>query len=87
MRTALSNQHQHISIDPPRRKVWRVRLYAKEIVDCGFTPELIDPWNLIFKPLLKAKGLPEGFTLDRTPVNIEAFDESEHGPGIELEFE
>jgi hypothetical protein len=68
-------------------KVWRVRLFAQELIDCGFFPEMIDPWNKVLKPLLLAKGLPEGFTLDRTPVRIKPFDESEHGPGLELEFE
>lgn len=73
-------------------KVWRVRLFAKEMMDCGFDPsksDLIgyDPWNQVMKPLLLAKGVPEGFTLDRTPVRIKPFEESEHGPGIELEFE
>lgn len=68
-------------------KVWRVRLFAKELVDAGFFPEMIEPWSTVFKPLLLAKGVPEGFTLERTPARIKAFDESEHGPGIELEFE
>lgn len=72
-------------------KRWRVRLFAQELLDCGFDPakaEMIgyDPWP-IFKKLMLTKGLPEGFTLDRTPVRITPFDESEHGPGITLEFE
>lgn len=72
-------------------KVWRVRLFAQELLDCGFDPskaEMIgyDPWP-IFKKILLAKGLPEGFTLDRTPVRIAPFEDDTHGPGLTLEFE
>ena len=72
-------------------KVWRVRIFATELTACGFDPQKAgtigyDPWPIMQKVLL-AKGLPEGFTLDRTPVRIKPFEKSEHGPGIELEFE
>lgn len=72
-------------------RVWRLRLFAKELVACGFDPEKAgtigyDAWPIIQKVLL-AKGLPEGFTLDRTPVRIRPFEDSVHGPGLELEFE
>lgn len=73
-------------------KVWRLRLFAQELLDCGFDPEKegvvvgYSSWE-IMKKVLIAKGLPDGFTLDRTPVRIKPFDESEHGPGLELEFE
>lgn len=77
-----------IALEPSEagRKIWRLRLFAKELVAAGFFPEMLDPWPLM-KKLLLAKGLPEGFTLDRTPVRIRPFEQSEHGPGIELEFE
>lgn len=87
--TALSSG----TLEAPKRKVWRVNLYAKELMDCGFFPEMIDPWNQVFKPLLIQKGLPEGFTLERTPVAITPFERNpdiefaSYGPGITLEFE
>lgn len=73
-------------------KVWRVRLFAKELVDCGFDPAKegvivgYSSWDIMKKVLL-AKGLPEGFTLDRTPVRITPFEDPQHGPGLTLEFE
>lgn len=64
------------------QKIWRVRLFAQELIDCGFFPEMIDPWNKVFKPLLKAKGLPDAYLEDRTPCGMSATDDC-----ITLEFD
>lgn len=74
-------------IPPPQRKVWRVNLYAQELIDAGFFPDMINPWDAVFKPLLIAKGLPEGFTLDRTPARISPMMKDGEMIGLTLEFE
>ena len=68
-------------------RVWRVRIFEAELIACGFE-KAKRPWEDCLKPLLLAKGLPEGFTLTGTPTRIEA---QEGGPPdgnvIILEFE
>ena len=71
------------SLVPPTRKVWRVPIDAKELIAAGFDPRKIDVdwWETVIKPLMLAKGLPEGFTLERTPARI-----STTRTGLMLEF-
>lgn len=64
-------------------KVWRVEILGDELRACGFENS-VNPWELVLKPLLIAKGLPEGFTLDRTPARITPDEENDK---IILEFE
>lgn len=70
----------------PKRKVWRVAISPKELVQLGFETAQ-DPWEQCIKPLLIAKGLPEGFTLDRTPAKWTTETDDDGAETIILEFE
>ncbi len=62
-------------------KIYRARIQAKELLDCGFDPEQPDAWDVICG-ILKAKGLPAWCYADRTPVRI-----SPTKTGMTLEFQ
>jgi hypothetical protein len=65
-------------------KVWRVKVFAKELMDCGFDPEKPDEFTRILRPLLQAKGLPARFLRDGVDCRIH---EAEDGESFTLEFE
>lgn len=72
------------AVTVPPRKIWRVPIHGKELMAAGWKAGISadDAWEKIIKPILIKKGLPEGFTLDRTPVRM-----SPHGrAGVMLEF-
>ena len=84
---------QHVKLDPvdlttdtSHVKVWRVPLLTKELMACGFDPAKGADWNWesVMKPMLVKKGLPHGFTLDRTPARMSPMPK---GKGIMLEFQ
>ncbi len=64
------------------RPVYRVKLHTKELVDCGFNPRTEDQgWDVI-KRILKAKGLPDWCTQERTPFRCSVVED-----GLLLEFD
>ncbi len=65
----------------PKRKVWRVKIHAEELTACGFFPGCLNGWEII-KKILVTKGLPEGYTLERTPFKM-----SPTKTGLILEFD
>ena len=71
-------------ISKPKKKVWRVPIHANELIECGWQAGMSanDAWDKVLKPMIIAKGLPEGFTLERTPCKM-----SPTPTGIMLEFE
>ena len=68
------------------RKVWRCRVFATELVDCGFKAEALDDgeWMRILRPLLLAKGIPAMYLRPGTDVGIA---EANDGKSFTLEFE
>lgn len=69
--------------DEPQRKVWRVTLHAKELMDCGFDPYAEDGgWSVILG-ILKAKQLPDWCVADRTPCRVDVSNPEK----IVLEFD
>ena len=77
----MTEPHTHISADPVQRRIWRVKVHAKELLDCGFYPEMIAPWECL-KKILHAKKLPDWCMSERTPARIEMAED-----GILLEFD
>lgn len=70
------------SAAPVHPRVYRCRVKPAELIDCGFYPEMIDPWSFL-KRYLKAKKLPEWCLEERTPVRMDV----ETDGAILLEFE
>ena len=64
-------------------KVWRVPVHAEELIAHGWKEgiDANEAWDTIIKPILLKKGLPEGFTLERTPCRM-----SPTKTGVMLEF-
>jgi hypothetical protein len=62
--------------------VYRAKLHTKELIDCGFNPNAEDQGWSVIQGILKAKGLPDWCTMDRTPFRCSVVDD-----GIVLEFD
>lgn len=64
------------------KQIYRAKLHTQELIDCGFDPtdDAKDNWGII-RGILKAKGLPDWCTMERTPVRI-----SQEPDGLMLEF-
>lgn len=72
------------SADAPNKKIWRVPIHGRELMAAGWKADMDpeDGWQML-QDIMVRKGLPAGFTLDRTPVRI-----SPHGKaGLMLEFD
>ena len=69
---------------PPKKKVWRVPIHGRELMAAGWKIDMgADEGWALMQAIMIRKGLPAGFTLDRTPVKI-----SPHGKtGLMLEFD
>lgn len=65
-------------------RVWRCRVFAKELMECGFDPDKPDEFMRILRPLLIAKGIPRRFLREGIDCKVQ---ESEDGESFTLEFE
>lgn len=63
-------------------KIYRAKIHAKELLDCGFDPESPDNGWSVVCGILKAKGLPDWCVAEQTPVRI-----SSTATGLTLEFQ